>query len=94
MRHPSRKSRKGSLQTFFPLQEDSPFLGIGGYGIVFQDRDTAIKLLHDTDKCQELLHEANIQQLSRKVLKTTDIKVPRILDISNYPVQYKTKTYL
>lgn len=94
MKHLTRKSRKGSLQRFFPLHDESPFLGIGGYGIVFQDRNTAIKLLHNIDKCQELAHEANIQQTARKVLKKTDIKVPRILDTSTYPVQYKTKSYL
>lgn len=94
MKHRTRKSRKGSLQRFFPLHDESPFLGIGGYGIVFQDRNTAIKLLHETDKCQELIHEAKIQQKVRKALKNTAIKVPCLLDYSTYPVDYKNKIYL
>jgi hypothetical protein len=94
MKSRTRKSRKGSLQRFFPLHDESPFLGIGGYGIVFQDKNTAIKLLHEADKCQELVHEAKIQQKVRKALKNTGIQVPRVLEYSTYPVQYKNRTYL
>lgn len=90
----TRKSRKGSLQRFFPLHDQSPFLGIGGFGIVFQHKNTAIKLLHEIDKCQKLQEEAKIQQAARKVLKNTEIIVPRVLEYTTYPVTYKKKSYL
>lgn len=93
MRHSRRKSRSGSLQHLFPLDNTSPLLGIGGYGVVFQHQNTAIKLLHDVDKCKELVQEAKIQKKSRALLKNI-VKVPKITDYSTYPVHYKNKVYL
>jgi hypothetical protein len=93
MKHTRRKSRSGTLQRFFPLEDTSPLLGIGGYGIVFQHHSTAIKLLHELDKCTELLHEAKIQKKARRSLKSI-VKVPAIRDFSTYPVRFKETLYL
>lgn len=93
MKHTRRKSRSGTLQRLFPLEETSPLLGIGGYGIVVQHHSTAIKLLHDLDTCTELVHEAKIQKKARRSL-TSIVKVPAVLDYSTYPVRFKQTLYL
>lgn len=93
MRHTRRKSRSSSLQYLFPLHNASPLLGIGGYGVVFQHQNTAIKLLHDAEKCKELIQEAKIQKKVRALLKNI-VKVPKINDYSTNPVHYKNKVYL
>lgn len=75
---------------------DAPLRGAGGYGIVLEQSKKAIKLLYDSNACENLRSEASIQQEVYTLLQkfVPEVRVPEIYSVYTQPVNYKDTQYL
>jgi hypothetical protein len=93
-----RKTRKaGKLDRVFDFNA-AEIVGAGGFGIIarLSNPKEIVKLLYDSTSCEDLKHEARIQQQARRIIQThkLDIQIPEITYVSTDPVVFNGAAYL
>lgn len=96
-----RKTRKAGKMNRIIDFNDAQIVGAGGYGIAAlldtpRHKKEIIKLLYDSGACNELKHEARIQQSARRIIQThkIDVGIPEITYISTSPINFQGESYL
>ncbi len=93
-----RGGSSGIIKRILNMDNNSPIIGAGSYGIVIQghNKEHAIKLFYDMKGCNDIKREALIQLRAKDILHKylPEVHVPNIYYYENNDIIYRKEKYL